>query len=190
MNFIWPLILFIKTGWQYRWFNVDAKAGSLSYYLSEPSGEDQHHLNNTPRGQVQLAGAVVCPSDEDSKTFTISCASGDTLKLRAADARERQEWVDGLRAITESHTQALSSANLPPREHLAASDAMSAARQQIQQTELSNAALARLIESSNISTDPDYLLLKAISAANTHCLIQCLGLLQRYQETHDNRIEP
>ena len=52
-----------------------------------------------------MAGAVVCPSDEDSKTFTISCASGDILKLRAADARARQEWVDGLRAIAESHTQ-------------------------------------------------------------------------------------
>lgn len=55
--------------------------------------------------QAHLDAAVVCPSDEDSKTFTINCASGDMLKLRAVDARARQEWVDGLRAIAESHTK-------------------------------------------------------------------------------------
>lgn len=48
---------------------------------------------------------MICPSDEDSKTFTINCASGDMLKLRATDARARQEWVDGLRAIAEIHTK-------------------------------------------------------------------------------------
>lgn len=87
------------------------------------------------RGQVHLANAVVCPSDEDSRTFTVSCASGDILKLRATDARARQEWVDGLRAITECHTLAMGSSSLPPRESLAASDALGAARQQLQQTE-------------------------------------------------------
>lgn len=131
-----------QSGWQYRWFTVDAQAGTLSYYLCESSGSGgddpmPYILGSAPRGQVHLAGAVVCPSDEDSKTFTIWGASGDTLKLRATDARARQEWVDGLRAITESHTQALgNTGNLPPREHLAASDAMGAARQQLQQTEL------------------------------------------------------
>lgn len=54
--------------------------------------------------KVHLASAVVCPSDEDSRTFSLSCASGDILKLRATDARARQEWVDGLRAIVECHT--------------------------------------------------------------------------------------
>lgn len=64
----------------------------------------QHIIGNSPRGQAHLANAVVCPSDEDSRTFTVSCASGDILKLRATDARARQEWVDGLRAIAECHT--------------------------------------------------------------------------------------
>lgn len=141
-----------------------------------------------------MAGAVVCPSDEDSRTFTISCASGDILKLRASDARARQEWVDGLRAITESHTQAIgiNSAQLPVREHLAASDAFSAARNQLQQTEVCNSELARIIDNSEepfSHTDPDLLVLKAISAANTHCLLQCMGLLQRYQDIQDNRSE-
>ncbi|XP_055373480.1 oxysterol-binding protein-related protein 11 [Condylostylus longicornis] len=180
----------VVKGWQYRWFTVDAQAGTLSYYLCDSSNDDTPHIvGNQPRGQVHLAGAVVCPSDEDSRTFSISCASGDTLKLRAADARARQEWVDSLRAITESHTQALdiNATSLPPRELLAASDAFVVARQHIQQTELCNASLARTIENFGgpfSPTDPDLLLLKAISTASTQCLNQCLTLLQRHQDIH------
>lgn len=88
-------------GWQYRYFMVDSNAGLLHYYLCEGEKPD----GTVPRGSVHLAGAVICPSDEDSKTFTVSCASGDMLKLRAADARARQEWVNGLRAVAESHTK-------------------------------------------------------------------------------------
>ncbi|XP_053683769.1 oxysterol-binding protein-related protein 11 [Sabethes cyaneus] len=183
----------VMKGWQYRWFVVDAQAGLLSYYLCDQSNDDTnpHIVGNSPRGQVHLAGAVICPSDEDSKTFTVNCASGDMLKLRAGDARARQEWVDGLRAIVESHSN--SATSLAPRDQLAAHDAFGAARQQMQQTELSNAALARAIESvSNplLPTDPDLLMLKALSAASTHCLLQCLGLLQRYNEFADTRNEP
>lgn len=111
--------------------------------------------------QEHLAGAVVCPSDEDSRTFTISAASGGTLKLRASNARTRQEWVDGLRNIAECHTQVNRSFQnnfypciayiftnslcvqslgsqfvlLPPRESLAAFDALAEARRQLQNTE-------------------------------------------------------
>lgn len=122
-------------GWQYRWFTVDSQAGILSYYLCDFDTPPQGSI---PRGQVHLAGAVVCPSVEDSKTFSISCASGDIIKLRAVDARSRQEWVDGLRAIVESHTKAMdkTTSSLPPLELLAASDALVAARQQLQQTEI------------------------------------------------------
>lgn len=182
----------VMKGWQYRWFTVDAQAGLLSYYLCEPANDDSNPIvGNAPRGQVHLAGAVICPSDEDSKTFTVNCASGDMLKLRAGDARARQEWVDGLRAIVESHSN--SAASLAPRDQLAAHDAFGAARQQMQQTELSNAALARTIENLTTPlspTDPDLLMLKALSAANTHCLLQCLGLLQRHNELADARLEP
>lgn len=186
----------VVKGWQYRWFTVDAQAGTISYYLCDQQTNEEGHqpsvIGNSPRGQVHLAAAAVCPSDEDSRTFTISCASGDTLKLRATDARARQEWVDGLRAIAESHTQAIgiNSAPLPPRDHLAAHDALGDARQQLQQTELCNASLARSVETASgpfTHTDPDLLLLKALSAATTHCLFQCLGLLQRHQEIADNR---
>ena len=89
------------------------------------------------------------------------------LKLRAVDARARQEWVDGLRAIVES--QAMSSTtSLPAREHLAAYDALVACRHQLQQTEICNAELTKMIESSPpplIHTDPDFLMLKALSSA-------------------------
>lgn len=91
----------VMKGWQYRYFMVDTNAGLLNYYLCE--GEKPE--GSMPRGSVHLAGAVICPSDEDSKTFTVNCVSGDMLKLRATDARSRQEWVNGLRAVVESHTK-------------------------------------------------------------------------------------
>lgn len=49
----------------------------------------------------------------------------------------------------------------------------------------SNAALAKAIDNavSPLSpTDPDVLMLKAISSASTHCLLQCLALIQRHHE--------
>lgn len=91
----------VMKGWQYRYFMVDGESGLLHYFLCE--GEKPDGI--VPRGSVHLAGAVICPSDEDSKTFTVNCASGDMLKLRAADARARQEWVNGLRAVAEAHTK-------------------------------------------------------------------------------------
>lgn len=100
----------LHTGWQYRWFTVDPQTGTLSYYICENNAEDTTPPNivgNTPRWQEHLAGAVVCPSDEDSRTFTIGTANGDTLKLRANNARARQEWVDALRNIAECHTQVI-----------------------------------------------------------------------------------
>ncbi|XP_037933417.1 oxysterol-binding protein-related protein 11 isoform X2 [Teleopsis dalmanni] len=192
----------VVKGWQYRWFTVDPKTGTLSYYLCDSSSSNEdvapspHVLAGAPRGQVHLGGAVVYPSDEDSKTFSIGCASGDTLKLRASDARARQEWVDGLRAVVESHTQAMDisiASTLPPRELLAASDAMVSARQALYLTEQCNANLARAIENIDCEafspTDPDLLMLKAISTASTQCLHQCLSLLQRHQEIHSTEIE-
>lgn len=95
-------------GWQYRWFTVDPQTGTLSYYICENNAEGATPPNltgSTPRWQEHLAGAAICPSDEDSRTFTIGTANGDTLKLRANDARARQEWVDVLRNIAECHTQ-------------------------------------------------------------------------------------
>lgn len=162
------------SGWQYRWFTVDPQTGVLSYYLCENSTSSSpgssagvvtssnaynddtmpSNISSTPRWQDYLAGATICPSEEDSRTFTISCASGDTLKLRAANANIRQEWMDNLRNIAENHTQVTTvkhnfhrkrfskkhfpsmsshSESLPSRE---TADAYTNARQQIHNTEL------------------------------------------------------
>lgn len=177
----------VMKGWQYRYFMVDANAGLLHYYLCE--GEKVGW--NVPRGSVHLAGAVICPSDEDSKTFTVNCASGDMLKLRASDARARQEWVNGLRAVAESHTKATSvnSPPMPARDHLAVLDAMGYVRTQLQQTEQTDAALCRAIESAGprLCVDSNLLLMKATSAASLHCLMQCLNILQRNQHVQQAR---
>lgn len=100
-----------------------------------------------------MAGATIHPSDEDSRTFSVNCSSGDTLKIRASNARTRQEWVDNLRNIAESHTKVMTvkhnfhrkrfskkhfpsigshSELLPSRE---SADAFTNARQQIHNTE-------------------------------------------------------
>lgn len=72
---------------------------------------------------------------------------------------------------------------LPPREHLAVLDAMGCVRAQLQQSEQADSTLCRAIESAGgkFITDPNMLLLKAISAASLHCLTQCLNILQRNQ---------
>ncbi|XP_045462475.1 oxysterol-binding protein-related protein 11 [Harmonia axyridis] len=178
----------VMKGWQYRYFMVDANSGLLHYYLCEGEKPD----GSVPRGSVHLSGAVICPSDEDSKTFTVNCASGDMLKLRATDARARQEWVNGLRAVAESHTKSSSgnSQPLPPREQLAVLDAMGCVRSQLHQTEQADLALCRSIESAGpkLYVDPNLLLLKATSAAALHCLIQCSNILQRNQHAQQARL--
>lgn len=69
MNFMQLRIIVIiscHTGWQYRWFTVDAQAGTLSYYLCDSSSSGSSSSNtagiddslppniigNAPRWQV------------------------------------------------------------------------------------------------------------------------------------------
>ncbi|XP_044735606.1 oxysterol-binding protein-related protein 11 [Chrysoperla carnea] len=177
----------VMKGWQYRFFTLDPQAGTLQYYLCE-GGEKIVSENGQPRGSVHLAAAVICPSDEDSKTFTVNCASGDMLKLRASDARERQEWVNTLRAVAESHTRAIGSTGPPmaPREHLAVLDAFGCVRSQLHRTEQADALLCRILEGiNNYHTDHNLLRLKATSAAALHTLTQCLAILQRTQHNEN-----
>lgn len=63
---------------------MDAENGILSYFLPDEE-------NSSPRGVIHLAGALINPSDEDSRTFTINPAAGEAIKLKANDARSRQE---------------------------------------------------------------------------------------------------
>lgn len=75
---------------------MDAENGILSYYLSE-NVEDQ--VAGNPRGILQLMGGLINPSDEDSRTFTIIPAIGESIKLKANDSRSRQEVSRCLRRI-------------------------------------------------------------------------------------------
>ncbi|XP_065349260.1 oxysterol-binding protein-related protein 11-like [Cloeon dipterum] len=191
----------VVKGWQYRWFILDPERGILDYYVIDP--QQQPSRKQRPRGSVHLASAVICPSDEDSSTFTLNSASGEIFKLQAIDARERQEWVNRLRAVAEMHTMAIAQSNppLPPREHhslgttpqgplvhcsLAVLDALCSARDNLQKAEMKNQGLACLIDdlpSSGAVTnlDPELLMLKATSQATILCLSQCLSILQQQQ---------
>ncbi|XP_050773002.1 oxysterol-binding protein-related protein 11 isoform X1 [Gopherus flavomarginatus] len=97
----------LVTGWQYRFFVLNNEAGLLEYFVNEQS------RNQKPRGTLQLAGAVISPSDEDSHTFTVNAASGEQYKLRATDAKERQHWVSRLQVCTQHHTEAIGKNNPP-----------------------------------------------------------------------------
>ena len=115
------------------------------------------------------------------------------IKLRAADARARQEWVDKLRAVTEMYTRAIASSHppLPPREHSSSSsssirnpvakievlDAFANCREQLNKAEKHTVALSQTIENSSLNLDPDLLVLKATAHATLHTLNQCLNIL-------------
>ncbi|KAM9305798.1 oxysterol-binding protein-related protein 11 [Gastrophryne carolinensis] len=97
----------LVTGWQFRFFVLNNEAGLLEYFVNEQSKTQK------ARGTVQLAGACISPSDEDSHTFTVNAASGELYKLRASDAKERQHWVSRLQICTQHHTEAIGKNNPP-----------------------------------------------------------------------------
>ncbi|XP_074659923.1 oxysterol-binding protein-related protein 11-like isoform X2 [Tubulanus polymorphus] len=99
----------VMKGWQYRWFTLDPDTGYFEYY------EKEEYKKNRPRGSVHLAGAVISPSDEDSQTFTLHAANTEVYRLKAFDTRERQHWVNRLRAVAEYHTENLAQ-KYPRRE--------------------------------------------------------------------------
>lgn len=94
------------------------------------------------------------------------------------------EWVDGLRAVVESASLQERS-NLPPRENLAAYDCLKTCRKQLQETEICNAKLVQMIESSKGSAinsiDPDLLTLKALTSATVSALNTAYSNLQKCQ---------
>ena len=87
----------VVKGWQYRWFVLDPGAGVLEYYLLEDR-------SGKCRASQRMKGAVVSPSQEDENTFVITFVSGESYKVRASSARERQVWVDRLRHCSFLHT--------------------------------------------------------------------------------------
>jgi hypothetical protein len=96
----------VMKGWQYRYFKIDPEQGILEYYMPDEPKRVR------PRGSIHLQGAVISPSDEDSNMFTVNSAYGEIYKLRSSDSKERQLWVNRLRAVAEQHAQAMQ-ANTP-----------------------------------------------------------------------------
>nr|XP_006811888.1 PREDICTED: oxysterol-binding protein-related protein 11-like [Saccoglossus kowalevskii] len=90
----------VMKGWQHRWFVLDPESGVLEYYVNH-----EENKKHRARGSVHLGGAVISPSDEDSQTFSVNAANGEIYRLRASDAKERQHWVNKLRAVTQYHTE-------------------------------------------------------------------------------------
>jgi len=94
----------VVKGWQYRWFVLQPDSGQLQYFLLEEK-------TGRCRGSQHLAGGVVSPSEEDSQTFTINFATGEVWKVRASHAKERQIWVDRLRACSYLHSSVLAASH-------------------------------------------------------------------------------
>lgn len=114
------------------------------------------------------------------------------IKLRAADARARQEWVDKLRAVAEMYTRAIASSHPPlsPREHSANTsrspvskldvlDAFATCRDQLNRVEKQTQAMSHTIETSTLYLDPDLLTLKATAHTTFHTLNECLNILYK-----------
>nr|CDS28657.1 expressed protein [Hymenolepis microstoma] len=87
-------------GFQYRWVIVNSRLGVVEYYERE-----EHKNSYKPRASLSLVYATVCPSDEDSQTFVVNTSQGENIRLKAANARERQLWVNHIRAVAEYHTE-------------------------------------------------------------------------------------
>lgn len=125
-----------------------------------------------PRGCVYLAGAITSPSDEDSQTFTVSSASGESFKLRAVDAKERQFWVDRLRKVTLDLENRIASESSKPQVLSSLNDV----RDTLLQTQKSQVRLVEDIEKFT-ATDEKLLLLKATSQSALMSLEQSFAII-------------
>ncbi|XP_053327591.1 oxysterol-binding protein-related protein 11 isoform X2 [Spea bombifrons] len=159
----------LVTGWQFRFFVLNNEAGLLEYFLNEQS------KNQKPRATVQLAGAVISPSDEDSHTFTVNAASGELYKLRASDAKERQHWVSRLQICTQHHTEAIGKMMI---------------RAEGQQRELMRSIEGLPSTGQLNSLDQDLLMLKATSLATLNCLNDCFHMLHQQHAAFSRQILP
>jgi len=186
----------VVKGWQYRWVVLNPDKGTLEYFVSEADAKCSR-----PRGSLHLAGAVISPSEEDSHTFVVNAASSDLYKLRAQNAKERQEWITRLRVVAELHSQAYAQSNSGLREGSGASSRLVPTNVSILDafTEVTNwltkaeqtandigTTIDRFPTSGNNakSTDADLLVLKATSQATVASLEECLYALQLQQRNN------
>ena len=179
----------VVKGWQYRWFVLEPAAGVLEYYLLE-------ERSGRCRGSQMMAGAVVSPSQEDENTFSINFRSGETYKVRASSARERQVWVDRLRHCIFMHSDNIDShgsdfpdAGVIP---LTSRDSFGSVHDALHVVFNKEAAISSCIDNlpvpkldDNTSPscyNPELLMIKANAQALASCLQNSLDILYQIRE--------
>lgn len=201
----------VVKGWQYRWFVLTPETGNLDYYLMDEG------VIGKRRGRQHVAGTIVVPSEEDSQTFHVNFGSGESYKLRAANVRDRQVWVDRIRQVAHRHESAMARDNAPPMIHkeylgppppgsksllssngqptsqlqhlsLSVLDAFGSVHDILQQTDLKHAKLAKSIETSVACHNEDLLVLKATSQAALHTMESALNILQDLRDLQVNQV--
>ncbi|KAG8442902.1 hypothetical protein GDO86_011638 [Hymenochirus boettgeri] len=86
-------------GWQNRYFVLDFDSGILQYFVTETSKSQK------PRGFLSLAGSAISLSEEAPNMIIVYSANGETYKLKAADVKERQFWMNQLQACAKYHSE-------------------------------------------------------------------------------------
>ena len=179
----------VVKGWQYRWFVLEPAAGVLEYYLLE-------ERSGRCRGSQMMAGAVVSPSQEDENTFCITFRSGETYKVRASSARERQVWVDRLRHCIFMHSDNIDKpgSDLPDVGviPLSSRDSFGSVHDALHVVFSKEAAVSNCIDSlpvpkldDNTSPscyNPELLMIKANAQALSSCLQNSLDILYQIRE--------
>ena len=131
---------------------------------------------------MHLGGSCVVPSEDDGQTFTVSSDTGASYKLKAADAKERQYWVDKLRQVALMHEGQIASSSVKSRSSQSAREqserALENVRSILGSSRKTQRRLAACIESFTC-TDSDLLLLKATTHSVLASLEQCFTILQK-----------
>jgi len=154
-------------GYQNRYFILDPSRGTLEYYLPQ----DNKRLH--PRGFIILSGGIITPSEDDSQTFSVCSSSGVTYKLRAADSRERQFWVDRLRQVSINHDIYR---NNPIPLEISADSSLEAVRGILTSSRKDLQELEASIDNHTVG-DHDLLIMKALAQASLNAMRQCYSTL-------------
>lgn len=154
-------------GYQYRYFILDPSRGTLEYYL--PNDNKRLH----PRGFIILSGSIITPSEEDGQTFNVCSSSGEIYKLRAADSRDRQFWVDKLRQVSQNHELYRNTSN--PLE-ISAFTSMEAVRDILTVSKQELQKLEASIDNHTVGNH-SLLIIKALSQASVTSMEQCYSIL-------------
>lgn len=154
-------------GYQFRNFVLDPSRGTLEYYL--PHDHSRLH----PRGFIILAGAIVTPSEDDGQTFSVCSSTGEIYKLRAADSRERQFWVDKLRQVSQNFSLHRQDSN--PLE-ISRSKSLEDVTEILATTSQDLQRLNNSIDNHSVG-DHDLLRMKALGHASLLAMEQCYNCI-------------